>query len=484
MNRRTFIICAAAIVVLIGGIVFLMLSEDDIPPDNPSGQDIETSNPPSTLIQERDAAAVTVRPSGGSAFTILYDPASGEYELDTPNAVFPVRQSSLYLTHYYATWLTSLTCVTENADDQQLALFGLDDPMLTWSVKLPDGTSAEFALGGEQAAGNGSRYARRQNSREVFLLTSTQSDVLTRSLEDLYDLTFFPGHEEEGAWLFIQNVTIGKKDGSVIELNKRSDEELAAAELGSSRYRLMQPVVSETQEYNIEVLVMVPITTIVPESIEELHPADLSLYGLDAPDTLTYIEEDGESKTLLIGRADPERGGRYVMIEGHDAVLFDPNGDYRFLGTEATELRTRQIWLNNIKTVDSVDFHLEGVSRKLTFEHTFDDEDEDFHELRGWFDGLELSENNARRLYLAALRIMATGGTDAAVPAAAPDFTITMNFTEGGSDTMELYQLGGAQYLIVLNGVNQQFYISRMNLQNDFLGRIDMLDRGEDLPRL
>jgi hypothetical protein len=252
---------------------------------------------------------------------------------------------------------------------------------------------------------------------------------------------------------------------------------MAGAEIGTSLYRILQPFESEANDL-VQVILLENVTRIAPDSIEELSPSDLSVYGLDSPDRLTVASGDW-SGTLLIGRRSVERDGRYVMMEGIDAVLFDPdNSNYSFLSVEPTQLRQGIIWLNSIDTISSVTFDLEGVTRVLRLEHNFEEES-----LQGWLDDRDIGETNARRLYLAALRLAQSGGTDAGIPAGPPAYRVTIRFLDGGEETLELYRLTESEFLIVHDGVNTGLFMTRMILQQHFLSRFEILDRGEDIPR-
>jgi len=241
-------------------------------------------------------------------------------------------------------------------------------------------------------------------------------------------------------------------------------------------YKMLQPVESESNDYMVQSVFLENAARIMPESIEDLHPADLSAYGLDTPARLSMRTAEW-SGTLLIGDHNGQRNGRYVMLEGYDAVLFDPNGDYSFLNISPAQLRARLVWLHNIADVSSLSFELEGTSRELRFEHNTDE-----NSLRAWLDDKEISDTNARRLYVATLNITQSGGTDASIPATKPVYSITVHFLDGSSDTLELYRLNDSQFLIVHDGISTGLFITRLALQQNFLSRFDILDRGEDIP--
>jgi hypothetical protein len=416
-------------------------------------------------------------PAGEAPYTIRRNPTDGEFTLDSAGMVFEGNPSMMRTIFSTAVSLTNLNVVTTQADDGQLSMFGFDAPVMTWRVYRTDGTVSGFMLGTQQVAGQGF-YAREENSREVVLVSQWQSGSLTKVVEDIYNLSFFPQEIFFGAETVMDvfDIVLIEKEDEVVELHRRPNEVLFEMGLGTSRYKMLQPLESDCNDYIIENSILDNIITIEPESVEAKHPADLSVYGLDSPVRLTLSAQDW-SKTLLIGRHDIERGGRYVMIEGYDAVLFDPSGDYSFLNISTSQLRARIIWIHNIVEVASVEFELEGVKRVLEFEH-----DHENQSLEGWLDGAEISEVNARRLYIGILSITQTDETDAQIPNAPPVYNVTIRFLDGSSETIDLYYLNDTQFLIVHNGVNTGFFITRMTLQRGLLNRFDILDRGEDLP--
>ena len=477
MRRSTIIACIAAAVVLSGGIAALTMW----PEPEPELQ--ETPPPPPDMAMELvnepldDIASIQFTPLDGAPFTLRRDPESGDFTLDAADMVFQGHISTMRTVYNAATSLTNLTIVTEAADDEQLAMFGFDAPVMTWRIDRTDGTSVELMVGVVQVAGRG-RYIRIADSREVFLLSERQSTLLTHTLEDFYDLAFFPPEIFTGADSIMQifEHILLETNEHVLELRRRSDEEIIEAGLGTSVYQMLQPAVGDCNDFLVQTNILENIASITPDSVETARPADLSAYGLDSPDRLTLTSENW-SATLLIGNHNVDRGGRYIMFEGYDAVLFDPNGNYSFLNVAPSHLRARLMWLHNIGDVSSVDFELEGVTRLLEFEHDSDDQS-----LSAWLDGAEIGETNARRLYIGVLNIAQNDETNAPIPNTPPVYSVTINFLDGGSETLDLYRLSDTQFLIVHDGENTGFFITRMSLQQNLLNRFDLLDRGEDLP--
>ena len=478
MRRSTVIVSAVIILALSAGIAALSLwPEPEADPEATPAPSV----PVADLIDEQpeDVSGVLLTPQGGSSYTLRPDVVDGSVviELYAGDAIFDGVPSMLRAVFNTAISLTGLTVVTSSADDSQLSMFGFDEPVMTWRVERNDGTYVEMMAGAMQAAGQG-RYVRESDSREVLLLSGRQALQLTHALEDLYDLSFLPASitADDQATLFtIKHILIETQE-DVIELRRVTDEELEAAAAGTSMYKMLQPVEGECNDYMVQSVILENAAGIMPETIEEIHPADLSAYGLDAPARLSMSTAEW-SGALLIGDHNSQRNGRYVMLEGYDAVLLDPNGDYSFLDISPAQLRARLIWLHHIADVSSLSFELDGTSRALRFEHNADE-----NSLRAWLDDKEISDTNARRLYVAVLNITQSGGTDAPIPDAKPVYSITVSFLDGGSDTLDLYRLSDSQYLIVHGEVSTRLFITRLALQQNFLSRFDILDRGEDIP--
>jgi len=467
-------------VLLSTGIALLLFWETpeeviELPP-------MEIAHTADVISESREyVVSVTFTPKDGEEFTITHDAENGSFELDVFDPIFPAVQTSLRSLFSQATSLTNISVVVEVADDEQIEMFGLNDPDMIINVIRYDGTTIALEIGDIQVVGHG-RFARLSGSREIFLLSESQSNVLTMAVKHLYDITFFPFweyHNEESAMVAVEHIIIENNHGT-LEIRRRTLEEAMELPLGSSIYQIIQPVAAEANETVLRRVILEDLIRIRPSVVETVRPTDLSVYGLDTPFRLTFTAEDWEGGTLLIGNANHDRGGRYVMIEGHDAVLFDYFGEYDFLNARFSQLRTGFMWLHRIVDIASVDFIIEGTRRTLRMEH-FDDDAE--VSLVGWLDGAEISETNARRLFIVALAIAPSGETDAEIPSGvSPTYSIVMSFLDDSVEVLDLYQLNDSQFLLVLQGENTGLFITRMFLQENFLSRFDILDAGGDLP--
>jgi len=478
------IACIAVVVALGVGIAVLMLFPEQEHDNGSDELELQSDETLRTLVSEQsdDVLEVIFTPLEGAPYTIRRNAYSEEIELEliAEDTVFSGDAGFMRTAFSMAISLTNLTLVTEDADDAQLAVFGLDYPVMTWEVRLIDGSVKRFMIGDMQIIGEG-RYVRLYDSREVFMLNEWQSRLLTQSMEDMYDLSFFPlppATPDMQTWIEIEHFMLEFEDGRVIEVQRRDIGENAEVDevFVPAAFEVLQPHSGIANDHNVQTILLEPITHIAPERVIETNPADLSVYGLDAPAKLTVTTDEWRG-TLLIGSRSAEHGGQYVMLEGYDAVLLDMRGSYPFLEVDPAHLLSRLIWLHNIVDVDSVEFVLEGRERILRFEHDFDNET-----LIAWLDDEELSDRNARRLYIGVISIGLDGSTDADIPAVPPAYRFTINTLDGHSDTMELYSLNETQFLMVRNGENTGFFITRMALHQNLLMRFDILDDGGDIP--
>ncbi|MCL2220744.1 MAG: DUF4340 domain-containing protein [Oscillospiraceae bacterium] len=482
MRRKNLIIAIAAVVLLSAGIAALTLWPQGEPESNQ--QDIP---PPEEIVRADlvnialdEVASVIFTPRYGAHYSLLKettDNGSFELKLDADDPVFPGERSRLNAVFLGAISLTNVAVIAENATDDELNMFGLNDPVLTWEINRTDGSSERFMLGAEQVVGTG-RFARSEGSREIVILTERQSSLLLITLEDMYDLTFIPHsilERAESIMDIFDHILIERED-TVLEFYRRTDEEVFLT-LGAARYQMLQPIVGDASDHMVQTSLLEDFIQIMPSSVEAKRPTDLSIFGLDTPSRLTLSSESWE-RTLLIGNRNADGTGTYVMIEGYDAVLLDRAGEYLFLNIQPAILRARLLWLHNIVDVGFVTFELEDETRVLRLEH-----DRENDSLTGFLDDVEISETNARRLYISALSIMQSGITQEQVPlGASPNYTVTLHMLDGSSETMELYALYHSQFLIVKNGENTGFFITRMALQNALLDRFAIVDRGDELP--
>jgi hypothetical protein len=195
--------------------------------------------------------------------------------------------------------------------------------------------------------------------------------------------------------------------------------------------------------------------------VVEDDPEDLSAYGLDEPTVLTLEDDQGWSGTLLVGGAHPD-GGRYVQLPGISAVLRDRSGDYSFLELDALQLRSRLIFIHNIKDVVRAEFTIGGQTHTLMLDDraATDTEAESF---TASLDGGEILPNNARRIYTRLISFMMEGENED--PGGETVYTQTLTMRDGGVHSLELRAINDRHLAAVIDGEAMGFYVNIKQVQ-------------------
>jgi len=485
MRRRNVVLIIIAAVLLIAGILILTF----LPEPEPES-DVYVPPPPEAgfgnliFASHLNTESVLMMPLNGGSYTLQIDRAETEYlkfDLIADNVIFPGMQPVMYTIFSQAITLLHLPLVTEDADDDQLALYGLDAPILTWRVNFSDGASEEFALGLRLAVGSGF-YIRNAESRDVYVLDIDAAGLLLMNIEDIYDIFFFPyppSGDQYETWDLIDYLLLERPGDETIEMRRRGFEEWYDSPFGVTRYHISQPFNGDGSEEIIKSIIMEPVTNLIPERIVAIGTTNLAFYGLDTPARLT-VSTEGWEGTLLIGDHSYEYRGRYIMIEGYDAVLLDPHGNYGFLDLDPAQLRSQMTWIHHIDHVSSVEFDLGGITRTLYIDHPDPGSDD---KLNGRLDDIEIGETNTRRLYASAMNISVSGGSEEPIPDESPVYRFTMNFINGEKQVLNFYRISDSEFLMVLNNESLNVYTTRLQLQIGLLNKFDILDAGGELPR-
>jgi len=472
MSRTRIIIISLVALGVLGIIVTaLSLTGGDVPP-TPTPLPIVDNEERFNLLRYTASQIKNVTFSrDGSSYTIARDPDDGLLTMTASRALFPFQYAEVSSLLNSAIWIMQLRRVAENADDETLDEFGLADPLVTWRITLNDGNVIQVALSDRLLA----RYIHIVGERDIYILSDSHADRLSRPIEELYDLSFLPHYidittEDDPTWGWFTRAAVSTPERT-IEIRRRGER-------FASGYQMYLPVETLLNENTVTSGFLAPLTTINPTELVEANPSDLSKYGLDNPVRLELADEMGWSGTLLIGNRNEIDEGQYVMIEGANAVLLDKTGNYVFTETPYFRLRINLLWVYDINDVRSVDYHLDNnVVRRLEFTHGETNQD-----MRAWMDGTELTDHDARNIYSSVLAIIMDGETTADIPNKPPDYKFVITLLDGEAHTLELFALNERQYLMVLNGINQQLITLRTTLVNALLSKFDLLDQGIELP--
>lgn len=469
--KRNIIIGVAVLLLLGAGVAALLL----IPADGDSPADASPDYPKGDLIDEslETVESVEINQRDGERYTIVN--VDGLCDMLEKQDVFPYSEVYLASTFDYAVSQPGLRIVTEDVTEDQLEEFGLSDPSVVWTVNLKDGTRRSLQLGITNATKD-AYYARAAGGGEVYALPSAAGNALHRPVHRYFDLNIMPNYlneynEDMTLTDTLARLRLQAPDGSVTEVVRRSDEELAAS--GGSTYRMLQPYDADANDYMIGEALTEKIKLIAPLEVVGEAAGRLQDYGLDDPYRLELEDTQGWSVSLLIGGTDDAGTGRYLMLEGSRFVLLDTLGDYGFLTEDPVRLRSTLAWLIDIRSVREVEYNLGDGSRTLSLDIRDDAES-------ARLDGEEIDVQNARRLYMRTLDLTYEGADDTG-DAGEFAYGITIRLRDGGERVMNLYRLNERHYLVELDGERTGFYTGVSKTQR-LLEAFQMIDAGEAIP--
>ena len=190
--------------------------------------------------------------------------------------------------------------VAENAQD--LAPFGLNNPVVKVNARLADGKTIEVLIGGENPKKT-SNYAKLGDANEVFLTASSWKTTFTKTVSDLRNKKVLEFETDD-----IDLVKIAEA-GKEIELQKSGEN-----------WQLKKPV--DTKADNTEASSFISSIRFARASSFPEPPVDAKTAGLEPP-AIRITLHDGKAKSeriLLIGK--PAETGKYYARDASRDTIF------------------------------------------------------------------------------------------------------------------------------------------------------------------
>jgi virulence-associated protein VagC len=213
------------------------------------------------------------------------------------------------------------------AKPASLADFGLDKPAAQVTLTLKDGKRVGLDLGAKSPTGVWV-YAREHDKPAVFVLSDSVLREATRPVADFRDRTI---------------LAFERRDVTGVEIV--TEGETIAIEPSGERWRITRPAARAADTTEMNDLLEKLATAKVKEFVAEA-PSSRQAYGLERPLRLsvhTGKDKDRVTRTLLVGRADPEKKGVYAMRDGESSVLLLPEEVGRAIPRNVAAIRNKQL---------------------------------------------------------------------------------------------------------------------------------------------
>lgn len=440
--------------------------------DEPDDSSVSSSSNIYVISENSDELlSYEVMPSEGESFLVEY---SRDSEGNYSYAVTPAAPNFDYDTSKFRSMLYTLSSVSTTTiveeDAKNLDMYGLESPSCTVRTRYSDGTVIDILIGNKTLVDN-FYYAKTNQSEDVFTLGSYLVSLLTRTDMDYRQITLFPAYEEDDVYTNINWFKLTLRDGTEIEIEAVDPTEYEDA--SASEYIMHSP--AETFCNTTVVQELLDDLSLIESSyiVGDVSDADLAVYGLDQPARMEMTDINGNSVDLLIG-CKTAAGSEYyytALSSAPNTVIVSSGAAFTWFDINYIELMNRVIWLYDITDIASFDYDLpNGEKHTVELEHSTKESEVSEGTMIGVvtaeMDGESISEENARRLYVRSCNFRISGElTEADVAALGSEVycSITLNFVDGTSSTLELIRMNDRQYACRIDGV-ASYYTNVKNI--------------------
>ena len=467
---RNLIIGLVVLLLLAAALVVLLLTT------SAPEEEAESSAYESTLVdlvvsEADDINELTVENAGGG-FDIIRVSEATEDE----DAVYGIEELESFLTDeselssiidQFAN-VSAMRLIEENAPD--IAKYGLDDPTYVVTTYYDDGTTHTFTVGDTLPTDNGA-YMMIDDDPNVYSMGDTKMSRLDYTALDFMDLNVIEAWEsytgEDGnevtaptiEYLQVEGGTFGEEVFRMEPLV--ADEESTLASSYGSSFRIVSPVEADfrvrTQEdgsdanavYTTGLQSLTALSAAVTNPTEE----DMAAYGLDTPFCTISFSRDGQAHTWYVGDAVTTEDGtaaHYFYSEDQPVIYVVADSDLPWISMDLDNLYTAQQLLPYIDDVGTIDLMVNGKS--YLFEIDAADPDDEDADIVPHLDGEEVSLDYYRTMYQYLLLAPAEGIYRGEPEAGEMVAAFTYHYRDGGSDTVELYDLGNRTCVLSVNG--------------------------------
>ncbi len=344
-SNQILIITLCVAIVLVG-VYFLLFNVLDLF-GNPKTQDGTQDVTDLTMVsyQEADLKQMTIINSTGTYVFAYSDDATLDFrwEMQFPSTfdAYP------FYAYKYCNELLKLSGIgiVENPDDNG-SVYGFDKP--TAHVKY--GTAeevVELIIGASTPTGSG-YYATVDNGRSVYIVdNSLIDDVEMFCIENLASDYLFVSRKDR-----VQEIAFVRGDELVWHLRREL--------MGEKNWAMIAPVTALGERTTIEDSLLVDVVNLQYDSIVEKECTELSKYGLDKPAYKVYVQEYGQSPTVLLlsSRESGKDGKIYGCYQGQNDVFAINQYDLGFLDINTFDLVASVAYYAALKDLTAFEYKL------------------------------------------------------------------------------------------------------------------------------
>ena len=471
MNSKVqgVIVCGVIAASLAGMLVFLNKTGGDDKKEESSAADsaaFSEAEAEHYYVLDRDEADITavtaVNEAGG--FT-LDKPASGKSSW-TIEEITSINQNKTLIDDVISKCgLLEASKIAEE-DASELAKYGLDEPLASFTVSYNDGSS-KTVLVGDTAPDTKYSYVKLEDSSTVYMMLNVRLSHFIGGANEFAALTLIPKPASDAEWPDYGKETITRSDWDYQVVFENDPKDIEGM--------LSSQVISEPIFAYLNITGSSEVTHgmwgLTASACECVAPSDEQLkgYGLDEPRcTVTLKGDDYDYKLKVGGEAfDPTVAeqdtpvllGYYCTIEGVtgcNAVYVIPEASLPWINFKIEEVISNLMTTNYL--VDLAEMSIEFDGEKTVYEMTTNGGSTDTDEngkaadvTAVTADGKDIDVYEYKSLYQ---YIMSCPTNEICFddPEGEAQVVIRETRKDGGEDVIELYKDTARRYVVKLNG--------------------------------
>ncbi len=349
MNKKLLTVIIALIVLFAGATAFLLLTGDK----EPDTQGTETEGETYTLFDIPSTSLKEVEVNAADFNIKAVNTGDSEWTIDGENAEEISPQKAFGL----AGTVSNLLSQNKYEKPDDLSAYGLDNPSVTVTLRLKDGTENKLYIG-DLSAALGEYFAMKDGDDAVYTIYKHKVDAMLEPVSYYKEFDRLTLNTDD-----ITGVSI-KRGADSINIRIRDDID----EFTPVVWEMTEPYESLANDDYIDGEILDPISGL--EFTSPIENADGGFTDNSPEVTLTVLSHDEESgeldggsytETFTVGKA--EGDNTYVKYGGK--VFLVPTENVAFASDSAFNIVSKLQLMENIADIKSVTVEYGGASHKI-----------------------------------------------------------------------------------------------------------------------
>lgn len=408
MRRFASTIAAVVVLIVLGGYIYLY--EWDTPADGVEEKEKAFAGVESDAIEEvqiKAAGGETSRATKAEGGWRLVEPTKAEADPSEMSAVTS-NLSSLEVQR-----------VVEEAP-ADLGRYGLNPPRVDVAFRVKGDKNFRHLLLGEKTPTGGDLYAKLQDGKRVFLVSSYLENTFNRTPFDLRDKNILEFDREK-----VDSVEIASGSTTLQFVRSGTDWKIAKPIAARGDYGAIEAVVTRLSSGQMQRIV-------------EAEAADLRQYGLDKPSLTATVNTGSARATLMLGKT--EGGSLYARDASRPMVFAVEESVATDLKKDIGEFRRKDVF--DFRSFNAQRVEVKRGTETYVFEKT---KDKDGKEI--WKKGGQNADTTKVEDLLTKLSNLRAQSFESATHAAlkAPELVVTATYDDK-SETVSLGRAGTDAY--------------------------------------